>query len=224
MMRPQRLLVLIAGPLFLVGCSGTEPMTHPAATAPIKPSAPTVGEPFTTEPTKMALIHKGKTVTVGMSADAALKVFQDVRSGGFEADQLPPGFAEPYRARSWEDGQHGFGVILYNDRVVSAMYQEEVASFDRLKEFVLEYRAVLNGVQPQLIQGKRVDYWIWDKDDQRVVICGFEADPNRVKITACMGDSRVLDAIGMSYERAIRDQAKVDAQSVLGQTPRGSAK
>jgi hypothetical protein len=185
-----------------------------------------VAAPTQIEATPISLYHRG-SVSVGMPPEAAFKAFADLRSGGFENEDLPPGFKDPYQARSWEDGQHGFGLILFNGLVVAAMHQEEKVTLDELFSIVKDYKSRLAAAEltPRLISGAKVNYWFWDYGDQRLMICGFRSSPSQVQLTECMGEDVVLDALGISYERATQDEATIDgAPGFMGNRPPGSAK
>jgi hypothetical protein len=208
-----RLHLLPFTALMLVGCqAGKTPVTTTVETS--ESATFPVGAPVRTEPSEIALVHRGHYVTVGMTAEDAFKTFADTHVSGFETDQLPPAFKDPYRARTWEDGQHGFGVILFRDRVVASMYQEESSTLARLNEMVDIHRAHLGDVPPVTITGKQVNYWFWDKDGQRLMICGYQPREGQVKVTCCMGDSVVLDGLQINEVSAHREQQSLDASSV----------
>lgn len=209
----MRLLLVAFTALILVGCqAGKAPVAATVGTT--DSAAVTVGAPVRTEPSEIALVHGGQYVTVGMTAEAAFKTFADTHVSGFETDQLPPAFKDPYRARTWEDGQHGFGVILFRDRVVASMYQEDSSTLAGLNEMVDVHRAHLGDVTPITITGKQVNYWFWDKDGQRLMICGYQPREGQVKVTCCMGDAVVLDGLQINEATARREQQSLDADSV----------
>lgn len=205
----MRRLLLPAFVLVLAGCQGAVPS---GATEPAVVVAPiTVRPPATTSPTRVALVRRNLAVTVGMRADEAFRVFRETREGGFEDERLPPRFARPYAARSWESGSKGFGVITYEDRVVAAMYQEDKASYERALELVQSHQDRMGEPANRVFAGKRLTYWFWDKDGQRLMILAFRsAGPEGVRITMAMGDAVTLDALRISPDLAEKEVPSVD--------------
>lgn len=115
-------------------------------------------------------------------------------------------------------------MIIYKDQIVMAMYQEQAGTIDRETEMTTAHQAQVGSLQPRKVEGKRVNYWFWDKDGQRLMICGFYNQNKQLELTTCMGDDKVLDALGISYEKALQDAASIDATFALDKTPVGSAK
>jgi len=171
---------------------------------------PVPSEPSQLGATQIALVRRGEPVTVGMKPEEAFRIFKDPGRLGFERNDLPPGFPEGYRARTWEAESQGFGVITFNDRIVVAMYQEERANQERVSEFVRVHQERMGQMRPQIINGRRVSYWFWELDGQRLMICAFQTERDGVRITTSMGDAGVLEALGVNYDRALRDQEKID--------------
>lgn len=205
----MRRLLLLAVAVALAGCQGAAPAppVEPAVVA-----APvTVKPPETTSPTQIALMRRNQAVTVGMRADEAFRIFRETREGGFEDERLPPRFARPYAARSWESGSRGFGVITFEDRVVSAMYQEDKASYERALELVQMHQDRMGAPADRVFAGKRLTYWFWEKDKQRLMILAFRSSgPEGVRITMAMGDAVVLDALRIAPEIAEKEVPNVD--------------
>ena len=196
----------------LVGCQGSEVTTAQISPTPTLKVA-SVPAPRTKEPTDIALaVRRGTPITVWASPEASLRKFQDPKQVGFEYNTLPPKFEPPYSARTWEeDHAHiGFGEILYDGGLAAAVYQEDRGNQDRVDELVRDHQDLVGRLRPTTLQGKRVSYWFWDKDDQRLMICAFSTGPNVIKITVAIGDDVVMDALGMSADQATKDQVKVD--------------
>lgn len=170
-----------------------------------------VAPPASVNPTDIGLLKNGQAVTVGMSVAEAFKIFRDPREGGFEEDRLPAGFVSPYRAHSWEAGAHGFGVITYQDQVVCALYQENRSTFERARQLVRDHQERMGREAGEVIAGKQLNYWFWEQAGQRIMILAHQQKGREgVSITAAMGDSIVLDALGMSSEQARRESGKLD--------------
>ncbi len=194
----------------ICGCQGTEtPPAESLATASPKPIA--VGVPVTSLPTDIGLVvRRGLPITVGFSPDAAFRLFRDPKQSGFEFDDLPPKFQWPYKARTWEEAHMGFGEILYNSQLVAAMYQEDNGDQERVNQLLVAHRDQINGRAPEQIGGKRVNYWFWEKDGQRLMICAYPTGRDVIKITVAMGDNVVMDALGISPDKARKDLNQVD--------------
>ncbi len=129
----KRLVVFSLAIFALIGCQSGESTSPEATSTPevVQIIVP-VGKPSNPEATKIALVvQKDTPVTVGYSADAAFRAFRDPKEYGNEYNDLPPNFQVPYRARSWEAGQAGFGEITYDGNLVAAMYREDKVLQDR---------------------------------------------------------------------------------------------
>lgn len=206
-MRPVGVLACLG--LVLAGCQSPTP-TAPTPTPPAV-SVRTVADPVSTTQTDIALVRRNQRVTVGMRADDAFRIFRDPKDGGFEYERLPAGFGSGYHARSWEGGPKGFGVITFKDQVVLAMFQERHSTFDRALELVQAHQDHMGRVADKVVAGKRLNYWFWEQDDQRLMIVAFQKGSQEgVEITAAMGDRNVMDAIGAKVSKATSDFPRVD--------------
>lgn len=195
----------------MVGLAGCQP----APVAPTPPQAAvtiaTVTAPSHLGSTNIALVRQDRAVTVGMRVTEAFDIFRDAREGGFEDERLPAGFAPPYRARSWETSQRGFGVISYQDVVAAAMYQERDCPLDRLGDYVDLHTRRMNRSPDRQIFSKHLNYYFWEEDGQRLMILGFQKPGGSgVQLTMAMGDTVVMDAIGASIASAEREKERVD--------------
>ena len=203
--------------LLLAGCQGGEsPATETAHPASVKKVTP-VGEPSTKAPTKVGLvIKKGPPITVGYALpDKAFDLFRKSSSFGLEFDDAPARFEYPYRVRIWETAHNGFGEIIYDGDLVGAMYQESKVKQERVDEVVAAHREQMGGQRPdQLITGKRVTYWFWENEKQRLMICAYQKNTRGIELTVAMGDDVVMDALGMSGDLARADAEKMDAPSI----------
>jgi len=103
------------------------------------------------------------------------------------------------------------------------MFHEDELKQERVDEIVQEHRDQLGGVRPDnLITAKRVTYWFWKMENQRLMICAFQKDQRGIELTVAMGDDVVMDALGMSPEQAAKDAALVDAAAVKAAMPRST--
>ncbi len=213
----------LAVALVLSGCQGAAPVVGPPTPSEAARVEARVAPPKNPTPTDIALVRRGQLVSVGMTADEAFRVFRDPREGGFEDERLPPNFAAPYRARSWEGKDRGFGVITYQDRVVAAMYQEQKASYQRALEFVQVHQDRLQRPADITVPGRKVNFWFWEQDDQRLRVCAFQSGgKDGVKITTAMGDITVLDALNASPSKAREEAPRVDRLMANEETQKNS--
>lgn len=194
----RKLLVLLL-PLMLVGCQGGD--SAPSALVAPKPIAPKVEAPGSTEATAIQLVNGEGSVTVGLSAKAAFRVFPPSHEGDIGPEQLPEGFASPYLAKTWETAGRGFGVILYDDTVVGAMYQAEQISDEAVDKLVVDHQAKLGVLAPDEITGERVAYRFWELNGQRLMICTLKNGKDS-DVTIAMGVDKVMDGLGASPAQA----------------------
>lgn len=188
--------------LALAGCQASSSPSDNALAAP----AITVAAPQTTGPTDVELIRQGGVIQVGDAWDKAKDVFPEPRDA-FEFSDLPKGFGNDYKARGWETARQGFGVITFDDKIVSAMFQDDDVSTDRLTEILDTYTRVLG--RPATVESTQVRYWFYEKAGQRLMICAESADRNTVRLTEAMGDDVVLNALGIGVPEAQRDSVRL---------------
>ena len=205
--------------LALCGCGASNKASDSKIVEP-PPVVTKVGDPQTTFASKISLVRKDVRVYVGDQPDQAFQKLLDGRSGGFTSERLPDGFSAPYVVRAWEGADEGFGIVANTGRVVAAMYQETKATQDRANEVRQAHQRELGDLQPEIISGDKVTYYFWEiqvrnADDlvigaQRLVIMGFQTGPNTVFLMTAMGDSKVLDGLGLSMNQARQDQIEAD--------------
>ena len=216
----RRLIVLSLVATTLAGCQATEtgqPQTPAIASAPLHPVA-TIGEPSSNTPSKIGLlVKKGPLITVGYPKPGEIfDKFKTTGVFGSEYNDLPTKFGYPYRARTWETAKTGFGEVLYNDTLVAAVYHVDRATIEQVQDLKIIHQNELDGVLPDFAyeEGKRVNYWIWNRDKQRLMICAYrkdEKDPMGFQLTVAMGDDVVMDGLDMSPDSMHAIAAKVDA-------------
>ncbi|AIE87739.1 hypothetical protein [Fimbriimonas ginsengisoli] len=205
----MRRVAFLALPLFLFGCQGSDAPT--ASEGASKVTEPVVEAPQAIpKDNEIALYNGDQSVTLGSLPRNAFEVFP-----GRDAvvdKKLPAGFAEPYGASHWEDGHdRGFGVITYNGRVVSAMYQENQATASRFDELVALHQKQLSKITPESFEGPRVRYRFWESGGVRLMICEFQGTDKGIKVTAALGVDNVMDALGASKEHAKESIRTIDA-------------
>jgi hypothetical protein len=212
----------LRGPLLLIfiilvaaGCQQGTPPQPPSEPQAQHDQVRLAEPPATETPTEIALIRGGRRVDVGTDPEEAFAIFRGNQAMGFTSERLPPGFARPYQAQIWQAAEEGFGVITYNGRVVAAMYQQDDVTQERVNHVVYEHRQAIRGLVPLVISGKKVTYWFWEMEGQRLMISAFQRPAGAVYLTMAMGDSRTLDGLGVSPGKAQQDQIEADA--ILGE-------
>jgi len=196
---PMRKLLVLILPVLLAGCQGGD--SAPPAQAPVTPSSPPVDKPATYASTAICLVNGESTVTVGSAAATAFKAFPPLRDGDIGIEQLPEGFLRPYQAKSWETAGRGFGVILYDEVVEAAMFQEDQVSDEAVDKVVRDHQAKLGALSPETVAGERASYWFWEVDGQRLMICAFK-NGRGTDLTLAMGDNVVMNKLGASVQDA----------------------
>ena len=206
-----RRAALCIGLLGLFGCQSDESTSsRPSARKEDSGvSADVVGAPHSTLKSDLAIFRDRGQLHVGDTWDTAIELFHPPK-GSFDFSDLPPRFqTPPYKVKGWDARREGFGVILYQGLIAAAMHQLPKSDLDQLNEIVSEHRRGLSPLVPKHVEGRRAQYWIWSADTQRLVIVGLQAQ-NSVKITVALGDTVVMDALGLSENDAVRDAKRVD--------------
>ncbi len=201
---------------FLVGCQSGDPASSGGANPQVSKKTQEAEKPETDEATKIALlIGKRPPITVAYpDPQKIFESFRDPKYSGSEYDDLPPTFKFPYRARSWETAKMGFGEILYDGTLVAALYQDDKITQDQVDEMVNAHKEQVGGLLPDIVGGKRVTYWFWEIDKQRLMICAYRTEKKGTKLTIAMGDDKVLDALGISPQLARKNIGRIDAVTV----------
>ena len=214
-----KLLSLLGLVAVLAGCQTAEPVAQQPIPIVVPRKVAAVGRPRSTTPTKIALVvRRGLPITVGFGApNKAFDPFRDPKIFVSEFNDLPARFEYPYTARTWEAGKMGLGEILYDGDLVGAVYHQDQAKQERIDEIVAAHKDQLDGRRPdRLITSRRVTYWFWQIDTQRLMICAYQKDQKGIELTVAMGDEVVMDALGMSPEQAAADAKKVDEAAEKG--------
>jgi len=212
----RKLLVLLF-PILLVGCQGGDAAPSAPAPVPPKPIASKVEAPGNKKETAIQLVNGDESVTVGLTSKAAFRVFPPAHEGDVGPEHLPEGFAAPYQAKTWETAGRGFGVILYDDLVIAAMYQAEQISDEAVEKMVQDHQSKLGVLSPEVIPGERVTYRFWELSGQRLMICALKNGKGS-DVTIAMGDDVVMDGLGASPAQARTSIAKI-SQLLSGPKP-----
>lgn len=200
------LLAVVAASILIVGCGDERPVrvVEPQATPTVELPKPTFDER-----TDLALLHNSKRLRVGDTSMAALALYP-MEEGATRIRSLPQGFPSEYTVRGWSIPQEfeGFGVILYQDRVVSAMEQLDNVDEQALTDTIEQYERALGSAEP--IVGSGVRYWFWEDGPQTLMISTFETEPGRSRMTVAVGLTQVMNRLGIS-----REKARLDKDAVL---------
>lgn len=219
-MRVDRsLLALLA--FVAVGCAPGEPEPAAPAAAPtpvIKVEA--IDPPSYDEQASLALMAGDKRIVLGELASNALAVFPRP-PGAFEFAELPPGFAEGYAARGWEDLQGGFGLLTRDGRVVLAVRTWNNISDEMIADTKDEYaREIGRRIKPIDFGTAKSGYRFWRDSLTQLMICWSPDVRGRSALTVALGDARIMAPLRMDPRNAAQDLARAD--SLLAQlSPNG---
>lgn len=209
MRKPWLLAALILG-----GCGGGAQVQGPAP-APKPAAAMAVKAPDIEARTHLALIHNGKSLGVGASAEDAEQTFPRPPNASSFKD-LPPGFEEPYRARGWETVTQGFGAVFYENRIVGAMFHENTLSQTEVDLTLQSYEATF-GKAKYAFEGARSRYYFWESRPHRLMLFALrDKETIRYELTLAIGDTVVMDALRMSPVHAREDRLAVEAKPTVG--------
>ena len=225
--------LLLAG-LLLAGCGG--PSTVPGGGSDAGSAAPVAQtiQPANLDPTSIGLFHDDGDVHVGdiakneQAKDDALNVYLKPR-GAYDLTEVPTPLANqpsnPYGVAGWESYKgEGYGLILYNAKVVVAMYQVEGTQESTVDKYVDDERSKMPAIEPVEFGGEKLHYWFWrDKDKtQSLMICRLDAGKGSNNLTVAMGDDNVLRALGVSEAAARANAPRIDRTSRPPVLPPGS--
>jgi hypothetical protein len=202
----RRLLLLpVLASFLLAGCGDERPVT---VVEPQPPPVVDLPKPNFDARTDLALLHNSKRLRIGDTSTAALALFP-MEEGATRIRSLPQGFPSEYTVRGWSIPQEfeGFGVILFQDRVVAAMEQLDNVDEQALTDTIEQYERALGSPEP--IVGNGVRYWFWQEEAQTLMISTFETEPGRSRMTIAIGLTTVLSRLGISIERARLDKDAV---------------
>jgi hypothetical protein len=88
----------------------------------------------------------------------------------------------------------GYGAIIFQNRVVGAMYQLDKADPQAVAELVQEQKTGMPLLASVEKAEKTAHYWFWSDGGQTAMVCSNQAGPN-LNLTIAMGDNEVLKAI-----------------------------
>ncbi len=212
----MRTLFLAAICLFALGCGGGEKATSqtekPEPTIALKTRVPgpaKVEPPDFEKRTSLRMVRYGDELRVGDGVDTALRVFREEKNA-YKIAEMPPGWKdEAYTCQGWDNGTMGFGAILYDDKLCLGLYHEYKADQERVEEIVGTYER-LNSVPLKTVVGSRVRYWFWEDDVHRLMICAVQSPKEGLNVSVSLGDTRIMNIMGMSPTQAEKDRAAAE--------------
>lgn len=117
--------------------------------------------------------------------------------------------APNYDVRGWSlDTGQGAGALIYENRVALAMAQFESVDQKTFDDRVKEYQRVYG--EAKSVQGRRVNYWFWQRASQTLMLCGYQNEKKLTDLTVAVGDTALMKALSMSPDHAIAVRDSLD--------------
>ena len=195
----------------LAGCQQGGAPSPVAATSTAQEEEVVAG-PGPLQPSELRMIRNDKQLALGDTWSEAINVFETPRNA-FEFSQLPPRFAAPYRARGWENSRESFGVISYDDAIVTALYQRDRATIEQVDAVFALYDQAYANLKPMRIDGKSVRTMFWEQNGQRIMVQAAQTPKSGLHLTVALGQIAVMDELGASPIRAREDIAALDGSN-----------
>jgi hypothetical protein len=195
---------LLSLALLAVGCQSQ----NVAASSPSQPAPTATVPPPDFSASRLAMVVWGHHLKVGDPSESAANVFPN-RERLSEQNDLPFAFGNDFKARTWERGDDGFGVIIHDGKIAAALATIGGATQDTLTEILRDEEKEMPGMDPKIVSGQHAVYRFWEDGSQRLMICWFQGHA-KSSVTLAIGDDRVLDAIGASPDSATVSAKKVD--------------
>jgi hypothetical protein len=211
----MRYLLCLALCLLAFGCGNGGTPTEPEKPEPPSRVRTKINAPAKLDPpdferkTSLRMVRKSVEVQLGDNMDTALRAFTEEKNA-YRISEMPPGWKDPaYTCQGWDAGALGFAAVLYDEKIVLALYHEDRAKEDRLQE-ILDVYERMNIDPARTLAGNRVRYWFWEKPDekQRLMIC-VVTSPNTAEglsISIALGYEEIMNIFGMSFAAAEKDK------------------
>lgn len=205
-MRRANVLASVAA-LFACGCAGSEVAS--SQVEPPKAEVKKAPEPKFTKQSELGLINGWKVLNVGEKEKVAEDFFERPDRASALRD-LPPGLEGSYRSQGWQSANEGFGLLLYDNRVALSMRYFEHADNDLLADLLKRYQRRFPKLAPLQQNARKVRYWFLESGEYRLMLCAVETPSGDLTVTASVGDSRVMEYLGMDPKSALRDATQVE--------------
>ncbi|MCA1946564.1 MAG: hypothetical protein LDL56_10270 [Armatimonadetes bacterium] len=195
-----------------VGC-GPQPKEVPIVAQQPTLSAEEMPNPL--PPTRLGLWRDGRKVRPGDTVEDAMDVFPRPRNAAVFYDP-PSVFGKDFRAKGWDSGREGFGVIATRGQVVLALRVEYDVAAERPMELVDQYTAE-HGLPTSTVEEGKTSYWFWDRAPYRLAVCRTQDAEGNVALVSGVGVIPAMEAIGLGPAVAAADLAI--ARNLLSEQP-----
>lgn len=150
------------------------------------------------------IVHKSSRIQIG--ADPL-----DVLSGGYKKPEralsitsIPPGFEDSFRVYGWDSATRSVGLISRNRKVLLAVDTQKKVDATLLDTTLLNARRTFGEPVAQN-QADRSNYWFWQENGIRLMICRYVNDSGSVTMTTAIGLNQIMDHFRMSADSATKD-------------------
>jgi|GEM_PF-3003023 len=197
--------VILATLLAAAAASGCAPDVDTPAPPKEAETAPAVNlTALSTDPSQAVGLFRGDgVVKVGDTWEKARALIPGP-STAYELHDLPKKLPEQFEVKGWETSEgEGYGMILYQDRIVAAMYQLQGTKEDEVNEFYTSESKGMGPITPTTYVGNGLRFWFWkdDKTRQSTMMCA-QQKRRGIDLTIAMGDDQILDVLGATDTNA----------------------
>lgn len=193
--------------------SGCGPQSSVVPIVPQEPSYFAEQVPDPLPPTRLGLWRDGAKTKPGDSVEQAMEVFPRPRNAAVFYDP-PSVFSKEFRAKGWDNGREGFGVIATRGLVIVGLRIEYDVTQDRPYELVEQYRRE-HGNPQETIEDGPTAYWFWEQSPYRLAICRTTDADGRIALVSAVGLATAMEAISLSKSVASADASL--ARSLLSE-------
>lgn len=197
------ILGTIACALLLSGCSQLEPSTD----SPNVNKNLSVLVPEYVELSKARLPNGRRFLSLGDSEEKALSIFSRP-SRGFPIEDSIPGLPADFKAKGWDSGTEGFGVIIHDDKIVLAMHQYEAIEADEFASILVNVQETNGLGRFQKAMQDKAEYWFVKVGKDIIAISRVAGTKKRYQVTVTVGNEHLMNALGI-----LRDVKKEDILS-----------
>lgn len=163
--------------------------------------------------THLGLLHEGRLLKVGDSAEEAERSFVRPPTASTFKD-LPPSFNPPYRARGWESASQSFGMLFFDNVLVFAMHTESGLAEADVDAALNSYIRTFGEPRTKLL-GSRTRYYFWESNPHRLMLFSYSnVQKERYSLTVAIGDEAPMNALRMSPVDASEDRLAVEEPGI----------
>lgn len=157
----------------------------------------------------LGLIKNRRLVRVGDTAEKALEAFEKPDKAKVLSEP-PPNWPKTIRATGWEAEDRGLGLLLWNERIVGALYSEYDTTPERIAQIKSDYTNTF-GPSEAVSDTKNVHYSFWEDAENRLAICSTLNSKGKLVVTIGVGTKSVMDNLGFSL-----GEAKIESEKAEG--------